>query len=61
MDKKSGRVTTWQEYIMWLEGYCFAAGMGAVLVLLPILGIWSSISGKRKTEKETWKNKKMQK
>ena len=26
---------------MWLEGYCFAAGMGAVLVFLPIMGIWS--------------------
>ncbi len=26
---------------MWLEGYCFAAGMGAVLVVLPVLGIWS--------------------
>ncbi len=28
---------------MWLEGYCFAAGMGAVLIFLPALGIWSEI------------------
>ena len=25
---------------MWMEGYCFMAGMGAVLVVLPVLGVW---------------------
>lgn len=35
---------------MWLEGYCFAAGMSAVLILLPVLGIWSGCwQNRRKT------------
>ena len=28
-----------------VEGWCFIAGMSAVLVFLPVLGVWS---GKRK-------------
>ncbi len=32
--------------IMWLEGYCFVAGMGAVLIVLPVLGLWGN-EGKR--------------
>lgn len=37
----------WEKY-MWLEGYCFVAGMGAVLVFMPVLGIWSGYQQNRR-------------
>ena len=27
---------------MELEGYCFIAGMSAILIILPVMGIWSN-------------------
>lgn len=42
--------------IMWLEGYCFVAGMGAVLIVLPVLGLWGN-EGKRGNKMQKSKKK----